>query len=310
MSRQTVPFLSPAGRIVSGDLYKANTTDGEGRPKLIKNGPNQGKPTQSYDFGLAVPKGAETHWNQTAWGALLYNAGIAAWPQGQTGAPTFAWKVADGDSQVPNRKGRKNADREGYPRHWVLFFSSQFPPMTARLQGSAPVPYPEPNGIKRGYWAQVSGSIVSNESHQNPGMYLNHSMVCMVGMDTEITSGPDLATAGFGTGVALPAGIGMNNFNLPNPAAMATLPTLPPYVPAPAAPVQQVAQLQPQIAVQSHPGFLSPGVPGVPATPAVALPPPVPQSPLLTPKANGATYAQMVAAGWNDGLLRQHGYMA
>jgi hypothetical protein len=30
----------------------------------------------------------------------------------------------------------------------------------------------------------------------------------------------------------------------------------------------------------------------------------------MTAKAQGMTYEQMVAAGWNDALLVQHGYMA
>jgi hypothetical protein len=30
----------------------------------------------------------------------------------------------------------------------------------------------------------------------------------------------------------------------------------------------------------------------------------------LTAKANGATYEQLIGAGWNDDLLRQHGMMA
>ena len=29
----------------------------------------------------------------------------------------------------------------------------------------------------------------------------------------------------------------------------------------------------------------------------------------MTPKAGGATYEQMIAAGWTDALLIQHGHM-
>jgi hypothetical protein len=39
------------------------------------------------------------------------------------------------------------------------------------------------------------------------------------------------------------------------------------------------------------------------------VPPVAPAAPTLTAKAGGATYAQMVAAGWNDATLRQHGYL-
>lgn len=298
MSKQRLNILTPAGRIVWGSVDKANTIDGEGKPKLIKNGPNTGKPTQSYDFGLAIPKGPEKHWKDTAWGAPIYNLAVQSWPRGEHQAPSFAFKVQDGDSTVPNRKGRKPCDREGCPGNWVLSFSSQYAPQLYKLEGNRPIPVTPPETIKAGYWVQISGSCASNDSTQNPGIFLNHNMVCLVGIDKEIVSGPDAAAVGFGQDVALPAGVSMTNFNLPAPATMAPLPVAQP-APAPVQPAQ--------VAVQSHPGFLNPGVPTVPIA---AAPPPVPQSPRMSAKANGVTYEQMIAAGWTPPLLIEHGYLA
>lgn len=48
--------------------------------------------------------------------------------------------------------------------------------------------------------------------------------------------------------------------------------------------------------------------PAPPAPPAA--PPAAPTGPQMLPAANGATYEQMIAAGWTDDTLRQHGMMA
>lgn len=45
------------------------------------------------------------------------------------------------------------------------------------------------------------------------------------------------------------------------------------------------------------------------AVDARPLPPPHPKDAWLTERANGAAYAQFIAAGWTDELLEQHGFM-
>jgi hypothetical protein len=197
-------FTTPIGRLVWGSVVKAQTKDADNKPMVIKTGPQAGQPTQRYAFGLAIAKGPETHWNQTPWGALIWNTAIAAWPQGQTGAPSFAWKVTDGDSQIPNKRNNKPCDQEGYKGHWILSFSSSFPPKTYNATGTEPVPA---DSIKTGFYVQVAGSVAGNDSTQNPGVYLNHSMVALAGFGPEIVSGPDPTAAGFGAGVAAPAGM-------------------------------------------------------------------------------------------------------
>ena len=56
-------FTTPVGRLVMGSLYKAQDKDADGKPLLIKSGPNAGQPKVQYFFALAVPKAPdETHW--------------------------------------------------------------------------------------------------------------------------------------------------------------------------------------------------------------------------------------------------------
>jgi hypothetical protein len=42
MSTQKIDILTPVGRLVAGDVFKANTVDPQGRPLTIKSGPNAG----------------------------------------------------------------------------------------------------------------------------------------------------------------------------------------------------------------------------------------------------------------------------
>jgi hypothetical protein len=88
--------------------------------------------------------------------------------------------------------------------------------------------------------------------------------------------------------------------------------------PAPAAPALPPAQPAPP-----YTGYMAPPAPGAPPAsptpaPAASLPPPVPGPAssataslgnVMLPAANGATYEQMIAAGWTDDTLRAHGMM-
>ena len=54
MSQQEfINVLTPIGRIISGSVHDANTTDSEGRPLVIKNGPNAGQPREEYTIGFS-----------------------------------------------------------------------------------------------------------------------------------------------------------------------------------------------------------------------------------------------------------------
>ena len=97
-----IEILTPVGRIVGGHPMTQHEVMDQvtNQPRLMANG---NKLMQSY-VGLAIAKGQETHWNQTEWGQKIYQQAVTDWPNGEHGSPTFAWKITDGDSQIPNKK--------------------------------------------------------------------------------------------------------------------------------------------------------------------------------------------------------------
>lgn len=281
MSR--INFTTPVGRLVMGSLYKPQTTDADGKPLVVKSGPNAGQPKVTYFFALAIPKNpGETHWSQTPWGATIYKAGSEAFPQACQ-APSFAWKVVDGDSTIPNKKGIAPITREGYKGNWVISFSSGFAPKVYNNDGSQAIV--EPDAVKLGYFVQVNADVDGNGSNQNPGVYINHSMVALSAYGPEIVVGADASSVGFGQ-APLPAGA------TTTPPAAFTPPAQPAPVAAAPAPMPT-----------PNPAFLQPPVP---AAPPVA---PVAPAHVMLPPAQGATYEAMIAAGWTDALLVAHGMM-
>lgn len=298
MAMQKTELLTPVGRLVMGSLYKPQDKDAEGKPLVIKSGPNAGQPRVDYFFALAIPKGAEKHWAETEWGAKIYATGHAAFPNGAASAPTFAWKIVDGDSQVPNRKGIKPASREGYPGHWVVSFGGGFAPRICNADGSQLIV--EPDAVKCGYFVQVFGSVSGNGSPNQPGVFVNHSAISLQGYGAEISSGMDTAAVGFGKGAAP---VGMTA--APIGQAVAPAPVAPPQAWGQPGPAQGVAVAPPApvvpAGVQPNPGFLNgPG--------ATMAPPPPPAGPQMTAAAT-ATYEAYRGAGWSDDQLRAGGLM-
>jgi hypothetical protein len=290
----TTDILFPVGRLVMGSLYKPQDRDMSGAPLTIKTGPNAGQPTVRYFFAVAIPKGGTAHWNQTEWGKQIYAIGQAAFPQGQANAPTFAWKIVDGDSNVPNRKGRKPCESEGHPGNWIVSFSSTFAPKVYNSDGSAPIV--EEGAVKLGYFVEVLGSVAGNDNATNPGVYVNHKMIALSAYGPEIQVGPDAAAVGFG-GKPLPAGASAAPTAAMTPPAVPGAPVAP-SVPA-AAPAAPVA---PPTVVTPHPGFMAPPVP--PAAPAAPPSGPVWKGP------PGSTQAAYAAAGWTEAQMRQEGLLA
>ena len=301
---QRVNFTTPVGRMVMGSMYKPNTTDAEGKPLVVKTGPNAGQPRSNFFFALAIPKGAETHWSQTAWGQLIYKTGLAAFPQAAQ-SPAFAWKIDDGDSVIPNKRGKKPVDNEGWKGNWILKFSGGYAPKVYRQDGSGYVQVTDVDYVKPGYYIEVNGTVDGNGSQSQPGVYLNHSMVCFRAFGPEIVFGMAPEEAGFGQS-ALPAG--------------ATLTPPPSAFPMPAAAPAATPVAAPPVTVTPNPGFLQ--VPSAPApgasTPAAPAPPtipapPAPASPSSGPKmtalAAGASYQSFISAGWTDAAMIAAGYM-
>ena len=123
----TTNITFPAGRLVQGSLYEAQTKDASGAPLVHKRGPNAGQPKVTYFFAVAIPKNGSADWKTTDWGRSIVAEVMQAAPQLMQ-HPKFAWKVIDGDSQVPDEKMRTPASREGYPGNWIVRFSSGYAP--------------------------------------------------------------------------------------------------------------------------------------------------------------------------------------
>lgn len=345
---QKVNITSPVGRIVMGSLYDPSTTDAEGKPLVVKTGPNAGQPRVNYFFALAIPKGAEPHWAHTPWGQQIWNVGNQAFPNAAQ-SPAFAWKIEDGDSQIPNKKGRKPCDNEGWGGHWILKFSGGFAPKVYQQEGAGYVQVMQKDFCKPGYFVEVAFSVAGNGSQSQPGVYLNHSMVCFRAYGQEITFGPDVASAGFGA-APLPAGASMTPpaGAIPMPQAPAAAPALPgapagyapPPVPGmmPQAPAAAPAGYAPPPGLPQVPGVapapLAPTgfaptpsvpVPGAPAPipvtpnpdfvqvppPAPMAPPPAPAAPVrqMTAAAQDIPYESYIQQGWTDAMLVQNGLM-
>jgi len=323
---QKVNITSPVGRIVMGSLYDPSTTDAEGKPLVVKTGLNAGKPRVNYFFALAIPKGAEPHWAHTPWGQQIWNVGNQAFPNAAQ-SPAFAWKIEDGDSQIPNKKGRKPCDNEGWRGHWILKFSGGFAPKVYQQEGAGYVQVMQKDFCKPGYFVEVAFSVDGNGSQSQPGVYINHSMVCFRAYGPEISFGPDVASAGFGQS-ALPAGASMTPpagaIPMPQapaaapaayaPPALPGVPQIPGAAPAPLAPAGSVPMpyapapgAPAPIPVTPNPGFVQ--VP--PPVAAPMAPPPAPVIPVrqMTANAQGVTYEAYVAAGWSDAQLVQNGLM-
>lgn len=318
----TVNITSPVGRIVQGSLYEAQTKNMDGTPLVVKTGPQAGQPTQRFYFAIAVPKGAEVAqcaaqnwpssygWALTEWGQKIYALGHQAFPSFAT-RPDFAWKIEDGDSQIPNKRNKRPCDQQGFAGHWIIRLSSGFAPKVYTLLNVAsPTLLEGKDAIYPGCFVQVNFNAASNNQPNNPGVYLNHSMVCHIGYGERIVFGPDVGSAGFGGAMppgatAMPPAAFTAPVAAPAPAAVAAPAPVAHMVPAPAAAPAIVASPAPApapVAVAPHPAILTP--------PAAAPAPAAPAAPAHRMTATAtATYETYRAAGWTDAQLIQYGHM-
>lgn len=201
-------ILFPVGRLVAGHPMKAEPriNDQTKQPQLDATG----QPVTERYIGVAIAKAGETHWNQTVWGKQILAAAqdpVSGWTNGEIGMPAFAWKIVDGDSMIPNKAGKKPAEQEGYPGHWVInmttriayncYHTGKYDPMQA-IQ--------DVNEIKCGDYVQVYASVKGNKPSQSPGIYINPQMLRFdrAGQQIIRTSGPSAADV-FGGVTAAPA---------------------------------------------------------------------------------------------------------
>lgn len=282
-------ILFPVGRLVQGTVHELKEVeDSKGAKKVGKDG----KPMMQCFFSIAIAK-TQADWKLEPWGQTIVQVATGAFPGGQHAWPHFAWKVIDGDSTIPNRKGKLPKDQQGFAGNWVIKMSGGFLPNLVTRDGSQRLPLEQK--IELGDYVQALGYVSGNNSTESPGVYLNHRAVAFVGFGERITYERDFSSAGFGQ-APVPAGV------LSAPAAgMATAsaalaaPALAPAapLPAPAAPV----------AVPPNPAVLQ-----APVAPAAPLPPAPVAAKQMTAAATG-TYEAYITAGWTDAQLVQHGLM-
>jgi len=271
--------------MIGGDLYTPRVqTDDRGQPVIGKDG----KPKSSYHVGIAIPKGSEQHWSQTPWGQIIYQEAFAAYDQ-MANSPLFSWKITDGDSAIPNKKGNAPKDQTGYAGHWVLWFNSSFVIKIVNADGTRDIT--DQGALIPGYYCQVYMDVKPNGSKskpaQTPGVYLNPLVVALSGYGEPIVNiSVDAKSVGFGG--ALPPGASAT------PIAAMSFPGQP--APAPGG-------------FSGQPAPAPGGFPGQPApAPNYAILQPAPMK-TLTPAANGWTYEQLIQAGYTDETLVQHGMM-
>lgn len=336
----------PLFRIVQGNPHEPSLTDQNGQPRVVKSGPNTGQPSPQWYIAGACAKN-DPEW--PAFHAMLYAEARAAWPHlfdAVTGAcikPDFAWKIEDGDDTTPKynaktQKTTRNCDREGWAGHWIVKFTSGFPPTFFEQPDPSKDVFLQlgeeaKTRVAGGDYVKISGNTQTNGSPQTPGIFVNHRMVLIVAKGQPITSGPDAQTAfGGSSPTQLPPGatpLPPAAFTPPPGAGAPPIPQPPPghAIAPPGGPVTAppAAPMTPDSTLASASGAMSPsspppvpytgymqpgagGPPPAPAAPAPA-PPPVPVGPVMLPAANGVPYASYIAQGWTDDQLRQHGMM-
>lgn len=230
-----IEITSPVGRLVGGHPMKQTpVTDKSGAPKLKADGVT---PRMETYLAIAIAKGAETHWNQTAWGQLMVQEATAGWPNGEYNAPDYAWKVTDGDSMIPNKKGNKPCDKEGFPGHWVIHCKTELGTVKSYHVGKyAPEQQIQnANEIKPGDYCRVMMNVKANNPSESPGNYVNPELfeLSRAGQEIQLGTAPSAADK-FGASVPeLPPGAMVDN-NIPAPAPAANPAPAPAANPAPA----------------------------------------------------------------------------
>lgn len=303
MSEVKTEFLTPVGRLVAGDCFRGNDKDAEGNPLVYKTGANAGQPREEFYIGLAIPKtdpGVGELYNKIMTVAKqsfpsLFDAA------GNCISPKFAFKFTDGDSQVPNGKGIKPCDREGYPGHWVFSFSGGFASKCYSTGGASVLT--DPDSIKKGYFIRIYGHIRGNGSMQQPGIFLNHSMVELVAFGDVISSGPDGSAVFGGAPVgALPPGASTTPLaptttiaqGIPGVQQAAVIPGVIPGV-------QQAAVIPGAVGAQGIPGVQpAPDFLNGPAAVQAPVTPPPPAVEQFSVQGNVYTREQLLGFGWSN----------
>jgi hypothetical protein len=177
MSNTNTFKLTPVGRIVQGCMWTMSTEGYQGKEQ---------KPT--IYVGLAIPK---TDPEVNAVMNDIHNCAINGFPQffnnGQCTKSDFSFKYYDGDSP-------EHVNKEGFQGCWVLKLSTGFAVQVYKknLQSGRQEPIVDSSQCKKGDYARVQYSVVSNGDPTKSGVYLNLGrMAEHIGYGEAIMSGPD-----------------------------------------------------------------------------------------------------------------------
>jgi hypothetical protein len=271
------------GRAVQGDVYKMTqrVDDKTKQPRMKQDG----TPLMQHYIALAVPKNDPAN---VAFKTTEYmGEKVAAWPRGEYQLPQFADKIEDGDSAIPNKKMKRNCDREGFPGHDVYKFTNGFAPAVkywdmARQAWVDSMPGGAGPQMKIGDYYTVIFDVESNKSSESPGMFLNSKTIAWERPGEAISSDADYSDM---LGARGPGG----NATAPAPAAT-------PPAPSPAASPPPATIASPSSAPPPpHAGFMAP---------------PPPTGPVMLPAANGIAYDAYIANGWSHAQLVAAGMVA
>ena len=188
----SVEILFPVGRLVSGHpMFPQPVMNNKVKPPVPMLDAT-GQPVTERYIGVAIPKAGETHWNQTVWGSQIYAAAQDAaegYTPGEVQYEGFAWKITDGDSIKPNKKGNKPCEQEGWAGNWVIHMSTRIVYNCYHVGKYDPAQaIQNKDDIKKGYKCRVFAMVKGNKPSETPGVYINPSLFEMTAVDTEIVS--------------------------------------------------------------------------------------------------------------------------
>lgn len=313
----TFGTLQQPARIVSGHpMIRRQVKDQ--KTKEIKYQTDGKTPREEIYVAMAVPKTpGVADWKMTEWGRILHSAAIGGFPAGEHARPDFAYKVTDGDSTIPNKKGKKPCDQEGWPGHWIIHCKTEMGVRCHHLgKYQAHEVIQNHNEIKTGDYGRLRVDVTDNSPSQSPGIYINPVLfsldragpqIISNGPDAEDVFGNEGGVAGAPTGepqmTAKANGVPYSEFIrqgwqradiIAQGYAVEPAPVAPPPTTVPQAPQAAVAAPPPPNVVPAH--DLIPNH----RTPAQRM----------LPTAGGATYESFIQGGWTEAQMIAQGYMS
>lgn len=194
-------IMTPVGRLVQGHPMDIKTVyDDAGQPKINRLNDVQ----QEIFVAVAIPKmPSEADWKHTEWGQYIMAAAQAGWPNGEWQANTFAWKVIDGDSRIPNKKGKLPCNNEGFPGNWIINAKNGFA-VDCYANGNYTQQVMQKEIFKTGDYVRLVISAKGNSPSQSPGIYVNLVGCELVRAGIPIVSASSLdAQSTFGSAAAV-----------------------------------------------------------------------------------------------------------